>query len=455
MACANSLRVTDFANITVRHWSLKFLQWLTFFALAACEKPVAPSARPPQAEFLLAAGDSTYWIRSSAEGLHVRSAPILLTRSDEHFYEVFISDDLHDFDEASFANARAYRRDIMESDSLLIFQDGTVSREATAWKRANPRALPVDPAENKDSEPPPTVASDDIEVIDVHGPWLSFAHTLDVDVAGRKQHAHRKRRGVLDLRTGTQASLRTLFGDVEAARVQTAGRQAFKELRDSVQRSTDLRGAVARKTLASFTFDSMSFGLTDSARGPAVAFLVPGVGADGEALTLFLPPIRATAPTWWNTVAPTLPAWNADSSALTWSRNSYDVLAHSTDKGESLDIALIGKSPNGVTHNWPIALVQSPAFQLIALDVQPIDSATRTALAHAFDQARTLNGSAQQASWSFGRSTTQLQFTTFRACPISLMRQSATHMRRFASRNFVGTSSACLRSRLAFRFRVP
>ena len=90
-----------------------------------------------------------------------------------------------------------------------------------------------------------------------------------------------------------------------------------------------------------------------------------------------------------------------------------------------------------------------------SLDVQPIDSATRIALARAFDQARTLNGSAQKASWLFGHSTTQLHAATFRGCPNSLMRQSATHTRRFAFRNSAGTSSVCLHSRLAFRFRAP
>ncbi|MEO7359634.1 MAG: hypothetical protein ABI120_04850 [Gemmatimonadaceae bacterium] len=367
-------------------------------ALGACERPAVFSRRPPTAEFLLAAGDSTYWIRSSTEGLRVRSAPILLTYTDGHFYEVFISDDVHDFEQASFASARVFQRDIMRADSVLIFEDGTVSQEARAWMQRHPDAEPLDPDDDTADEAPPTFVSDDIEIIDVHGPWLTFGHTLDVDVAGRHSHLHQRKHGVIDVRNGARTSLQALFGADEAARLQNRGREAFVELADSVRRSTDERGAAARRTLRSFVFDSMSFGLTEIARTPAIAFLVPGTGEQGEALSLYLPPETAAVPPWWSTVAATLAQWNNDSTELSWTRAPYRVLARPSADGEAIAIELVDKPRSGAPRHWPIATVPAPAYQLIALDETPLDSVTRNALSRAFDQSTVVNGAAQTAN---------------------------------------------------------
>lgn len=372
----------------------------------ACEGPAVFSRRPPAAEFLLAAGDSTYWIRSSAEGLRVRSAPILLTHSDGRFYEIFLTDEVHDFADASFATTRAYRRDIMQADSLLIYEEGSVTKEARAWIRNHPRAVPVDPSDDSSDDPPPTMVSDDIEVMDVHGPWLTFGHSLDIDVAGRTSHQHTRQNGVVDVRSGTRGNLQTLFGPAEAARLYDLGIKAFANMRDSVRRSADERSAAARRTLSSFVFDSLSLMLTDVARAPAVSFFIPGTGEEGEALALSLPPLIAAAPDWWKSVAATLPLWNTDSSELSWSRVRYDVIARSVRDGELLAIELVDRSRKGAPRVWPIANVPVPAYQLIPLDESPLDSRTRTALARAFDQSTVLNGTSQQASIPVGGALT-------------------------------------------------
>lgn len=380
-----------------RFFGFGVLTCATAFAIA-CEGPAVLSRRPPAAEFLLATGDSTYWIRSNAEGLRVRSAPILLTQSDGRFYEIFLTDEVHDFPDASFASTRAYRRDIMEQDSLLVYEEGSVLREARVWMRNHPRAIPLDSSDDILDEPPPTMVSDDIEVMDVHGPWLTFGHTLDVDVVGRTGHRHSRKHGVADVRTGTRGNLATLFGAAEAERLLQTGMQAFADMRDSVRKSSDERSAAARRTLASFVFDSLSFALTDIARGPAVTFLVPGTGEEGEALSLYLPPLVATAPEWWKRVAVTIPLWNTDSTQLFWSRAQYDVVARPSSNGELLAIELVDRSQKSAPRVWPIATVPAPAYQLIPLDDTPLDSLTRAALARAFDQSTVLNGRSQQAS---------------------------------------------------------
>ncbi len=376
----------------------KFAWVLLCAVVAACSGEVS-SRRPPAAEFLLAAGDSTYWIRSSVDGIRVRSAPILLTLADNRFYEVFIDDDLHDFEQASFANARVWGRDITRHDSLLVFEDSTVAREAKAWIRRHPQAVPINPSDINPDTDPPTMVSDDIEVLDVHGPWLTIGHTLDVDVSGRTAHQHRRTNRVVDVRNGTPGSIRTLFGNVEAVRIEQAARQALAALKDSVERSTDERSMAARRTLASFAFDSLSFGLTDIDRTPAITFLVPGTGEEGEPLSIYLPPLKASQPAWWNMVQETLPQWNADSTELTWQHRLYDVFARPTDDGEQLVIELVNREPAQAPRRWAIATVPSPTYQLIALDKAPLDSATRVALAKAFDQSSVLNGRIQRATY--------------------------------------------------------
>lgn len=367
-------------------------------SVAACRDD-GSSRRPPTAEFLLAAGDSTYWIRSSAEGIRVRSAPILLTLSDKLFFEVFIADDVQDFALASFASARVWGRDITRDDSLLVFEDGTVPREAREWIRRHPQVVPLDPSDIDPDNEPPTVVSDDIEVMDVHGPWLTIAHSVDVDISGRSDHKHRRTNGVVDVRNGTRASVRTLFGPEEAQRIQQAARKALAELKDSVERSKDERSVAARRTLRSFSFDSLSFGLTDVDRMPAVAFLVPGTSDEGEPLTLYLPPLKTRKPDWWAPVEGTLPLWSADSSELSWHRGPYDVHARPIDGGDRLAIELVHHDTSRAPVRWAIATVPSPTYQLIALDNAVLDSATRVALARAFDQSSALNGRIQRAGY--------------------------------------------------------
>ncbi|MEP6778616.1 MAG: hypothetical protein ABJC26_01910 [Gemmatimonadaceae bacterium] len=424
------------------------------FATVGCEKPeLAP--KPPVAEFLLAAGDSTYWVRSGADGMHVRTAPILLTLVDNRFYEVFISDDARDYDEASFVSARAFSRDILKTDSLMVFADGRVEREAFAWQRAHPKAVPLDPSDDDDSVPPSTVVSDDIEVVDVHGPWLSFSYRLDVDVAGQKKHEHRKRNGVLDVRTGAVASLHTLFGDDDATRVQTQARKAFADIQDSVHRTTDDRGEAARQSLKSFVFDSMNFAITDRDKRPAVAYQVGGFDKNGDALSLFLPAIETSAPSWWPPVLGTIPRWNADSTVLRWTKNNYDVVARPASDADVLSIVITFRNSAGEMRSWPVATVASPVYQLISLDLPAIDSVTRAALTRAFDHSSLQGGFAHQASWRppTASSNMNTHVTTLREC-LSPPRPSATHTRHSAFRIFGAISSACLRSHSAFKFRA-
>lgn len=338
---------------------------------------------PPDAEFLLASGDSTYWVKSSAQGIRVRSAPLLLTRVDSQFIEIFIAEDGVDYEEAGFASARVYARNIAGTDSTLLFDEGTVMREAADWKRRHPRAEAIDPNDEELPPDPATLVSEDLEILDVHGPWLTFNHLLDIDVEGAP-HRHIGKRYVVDVRDGSIATLTTLFGADEAARLATVGKQSFDALVQSIRTTNDERAALARETLDSFRFDATSFGITDSAGVTAVAFMVPGNGVDGEALALNVPPLPARNVAWWHDIKPTLPRWSADSTELRWARGTIDVVARPIEDGDALAVALVtsGTTP---AREWAVVRALAPAYQLLALDTPAAPKHIRDALSRAFD----------------------------------------------------------------------
>jgi len=371
---------------------------LALALLVGCDR-TAPAAgnAPPAAEFLVAAGDSTYWVRSGPEGIRVRSAPILLTRVDGQYYEVYISEEGLDYADASFGIARLWSRNLLRGDSLALFQDSTVMQQATIWKRAHPREQPIDPDDDEMSNEPHTIVAEEIEIADVHGQWLTFSHLLDVDTETGGLHRHAGRRAVVDVRTAREATLVGLFGAAEAARLVEAGRTSLARLVDSIRSAGDDRAEIARETLDSFRFDSTSFAIADISRAPAVAFMVPGTGIDGEALALHLPAIGVAAPAWWATVEPTLPVWKNDSSDVRWERAGYRVSAAPSSDGEQLSLVLSATSP-GRERAWPIAVVAAPAYQLIALDAPAVDATTRAALARAFDLSTSLDGLSQSVS---------------------------------------------------------
>ncbi len=366
--------------------------------LSACSRAGDRNRLPPAAEFLFAAGDSTYWVHSSSEGIRVRSAPILLTEVDGHFYEVFVAEDGVEYSDASFTSSRIWSRELLHSDSTLLFEDSTVMHEAAAWEKRHPLEVPIDPDNEQTTDDPRTVVTENIEIVDVHGPYLTYRHLLDVDVEVAEPHRHEGRREVVDVRYGKRATLIGLFGAVEAARVVLVGRASLAKIKDSVQKANDERALAARETLDSFHFDSTSFGITDIGRAPAVAFLVPGTGIDGDALAVYLPPIAAAAPPWWSGVRPSLPDWTVDSSRVHWNRGTYDVVARPLADGNALKLGLSAHTL-GPSREWPIATVAAPAYQLITLDAPSVGTQLRAALARAFDISTTLDGIVQRAHW--------------------------------------------------------
>ena len=69
-------------------------------ALPACTDRAPDPA--PLTEFIVVASDSVFWVRSEAEGIRVRSAPMLLAQLDGRFHELYVTDDDRSYYDATF-----------------------------------------------------------------------------------------------------------------------------------------------------------------------------------------------------------------------------------------------------------------------------------------------------------------------------------------------------------------
>ncbi len=380
--------------------------------LGACTDRAVTPAVPPVAEFLVAAGDSTYWVRSSPEGLRVRSASLLLTHSDNQFFELRIVEDSRDYLDAEFVRERLYGQALGSTDSVLLYADEAVADAMRFWLSERPGEEPINP-EEEDAPEPTSSAADFLEVIDVHGRWVSWAHALDIDLENAPSHTHQRRRGVSDIRSGARAELDSLVSRMEAERITGIGRASLDTMLAVVRDATDDRAARARSTLHTFAFDAASFSITDVARQPAILFHVPGTSADGEALELLLPPIPIVEqPSWWSAVRSTVPEWSTDSLTMGWTHGRYRVVGRVDSARTLLTLSLVSDSVGA--RPWPIAVVPMPAYQFVALDVATLEPGARAALRDVFDRPSTDNSVALQIEGSTARTLRHALHTTFR-----------------------------------------
>ena len=351
--------------------------------LAACRgedaRPSWPDGPPPAADFLLAAGDSTFWIASDSTGFRLRGSPMVLARWDGRFHEVYVADDDRSYYDAVFVGQRVYRRDLVTGDSLLLFEDTLVTRAADAYAAANPGEARLGPDEEGSDEPATSVTTV-LDVVDVLGPWLVFERHVDAHVAGATER-HVMEQGVLDLRTGERATLATLFGPAEAARLAREGRRAFAEALDTVRASGDARVRQALAALTGLELDERSFALVAEGDRPAVAFVVPGRGAAaGLAVPLEALAVEGELPAWWREASEPLPT-AADSLADRWAGTRYTVIA----RYDTSTAALL--SIREGSREVIIGRVPSPAHSLWRLDDPPLAREERRALVRAFDES--------------------------------------------------------------------
>lgn len=351
--------------------------WVTWLVGACADTPSTP---PPRAEFLVSAGDSTYWVRPVGERLRLRGSPLLLARFDGRFHEVYVTDDDRSYEDAVFVGQRLWRRDLVRGDSVLVFEDTLVPRLARRWAAEHPDARLLEPTE-PEAEDPLAAVTADLAVIAVHGPYLSYEYHADIEDETREPW-HTTRRGVVDLRSGRRVTLADLFGRALAERTIAAGRRRYRATIDSLASSGDERAARIAGSLEGFTFDPMSFSLEGDASSAAVAFFVPGSG-EGESGDVAVPvaPIDVPAAPWWGDLRPTLPAIHEREPVAEWEQGRYRVTARYRN-----DRALLTLHASDDAR-WEIGAVQAPVHHILWLDAPVVDSVTRRGLMRAFDEA--------------------------------------------------------------------
>lgn len=348
----------------------------------ATDSPRPPAAPPPASEFLIVAGDSTFWVRSDAGGVRVRGSSMLLGRIDGRFHEIYVADDDRSYYDAVFIGQRVYRRDIEQGDSSLVFDDATVPSLAHSYASTHPSEAPLGP-DDDGAERPATVATTEVDILDVHGPFLSYEYRADLDVADGTD-THVMRRGVLDLRTGTRATLASIFGARAAAEIADAGRLAGRRMSDSVLSSSDPRAPFAAASLDAFRFDEESFVLADDGGEPVVAFSVPGTGSSAGGLAIPLPSVPAPRATWWaDEVRSGLPSVVDDDGTERWRRAGYEVVARYDTISDRVALFL----RDGRRREWPIGHMGAPVRHIYWLDRPQVGGTQRAALERAFDEA--------------------------------------------------------------------
>lgn len=348
--------------------------------LSICLACAERANRAPRAEFIVAAGDSTYWVNSQAAGIRMRGSPMVLARLDGRFLELYVVDDDRSFENALFVGQRLYQRDLVSGDSTEIFRDTLVPSLAEKYARSHPDARRLGPDEDPGEEPGIS-ATAEVSVLGVHGPFLSVEYHVDTSGTGDESW-HMTRHAVVDLRTGAHATLADLLGLSESATILARARKLYNETVDSIRRDRREAARRAARSIAHFRFDPTSFSLTAPSGTLMIAFSAPGQGSGGEGFVLPMRPIPVTEPAWWSDARVALPTSTREREEL-WSRGAYSVKAAYDTSARPVRLSLI----DSAGHEFQIGGVAAPVHRIYWLDRPPVDRTQRAALTRAFDEA--------------------------------------------------------------------
>lgn len=349
------------------------------------------SAPPPAADFVLASGDSSFWVTSDSGTVRLRGAPLQLARIGSRFYELYVTDDDRSYQDAILIGQRVYRRDLVSGDSLLVYQDTLVPRLARLYSRLHPGDQPLRPSEEPSSEPRWTATST-LDLGEIAGPFLSYSLHTDVERDDAPLW-HTSRRGVLDIRTGGSATLASVAGRARA-QVERRRDDVFRRTLDSMRVRRDERSEHAAAMLPFYRLDPASFSLTTLDGVPAVAYALPGAGDGNAGHVLALAPIPIGEPEWWTDASNGLPVSSASGMRDVWRHRGYEVVVHYDSLSGAGRLAI----RDSTSREWSLGRVPAPATRILWLDHPPIDAVTRRALERAFEQSSLYDDAVRTAS---------------------------------------------------------
>lgn len=180
---------------------------LLLIPLIGCSLP-APD--PPRAEFLVGDASTTYWVKAGPHGISARTSPLILTRADNRFYEVYVGEVTRSYEDAIFIREPIYRRDLLSGSSELLFEDTRISAWEKSYLQGNPDARLLDP-EDDTFEDVSIAATGESEILAVAGPYLLFERwsTLEREDFQEADSA----RSAIDIRSGQSISLSAVVRD--------------------------------------------------------------------------------------------------------------------------------------------------------------------------------------------------------------------------------------------------
>jgi len=181
---------------------------VTLVLAGACALPPPP---PPVAEFLVSAGDQTYWVRSDHSGLRIRGSPLILARTGGRYYEVFVGEIDRSFPRALFSGERVFRRDLTSGDSAVIYDDTAIVQMAADYRRRHPRTPLLGPEDDPDNVIDVSAVGE-TDILNVLGPYVALEHRLSIERSDEHGEDDTTR-AVIDLRNGKPVELDRILRD--------------------------------------------------------------------------------------------------------------------------------------------------------------------------------------------------------------------------------------------------
>lgn len=181
--------------------------WLLLIPLLGCS---LPEPVPPSAEFLLADGSSTYWVRSGPDGISARMSPLILTKADNRFYEVFVGEVVRSYEGAVFSREPIYRRDLLRGEPRLVYEDDRIAEWERRYLADHPDARLLDPDDDEAAEPA-LAASAEADILGVAGPYVLYDGRITVEREDFQRSD--SSRGAVDIRSGATVPLAAMARD--------------------------------------------------------------------------------------------------------------------------------------------------------------------------------------------------------------------------------------------------
>jgi hypothetical protein len=184
---------------------------IVLLACASAGACALPPPTPPMAEFLVSAGDQTYWVRSDNSGLKIRASPLILARTGGRYYEIFVGEIDRSFPRALLSGERIFRRELDSGDSTVIYDDSAIVHLSEDYHRQHPRAPLLGPDDDPDDDIEITAVGE-TDILNVLGPYVALEHRLSIERANDHDQDDTTR-AVIDLRNGKPAELDRMLRD--------------------------------------------------------------------------------------------------------------------------------------------------------------------------------------------------------------------------------------------------